>query len=32
MVPKMEEAKPKRIQVRPGGQREAVAGTAPAAN
>jgi HSP20 family protein len=32
VVPKMEEAKPKRIQVRPAGQREAVAGTAPAAN
>ena len=32
VVPKMEEATPKRIQVRPGGQREAVAGTAPAAN
>jgi HSP20 family protein len=32
LVPKVEEAKPKRIQVRPGGQREAVAGTAPAAN
>ena len=29
MVPKMEEAKPKRIQVRPGGQQDAVAGTAP---
>jgi HSP20 family protein len=28
MVPKMEEAKPKRIQVRPGGQQDAVAGTA----
>jgi HSP20 family protein len=32
VVPKMEEATPKRIQVRPGGQREAVAGTTPAAN
>jgi HSP20 family protein len=32
VVPKMEEAKPKRIQVRPAGQREAVEGTAPAAN
>jgi HSP20 family protein len=29
MVPKAEEAKPKRIQVRPGGQQDAVAGTAP---
>jgi len=29
MVPKMEEAKPKRIQVRLGGQQDAVAGTAP---
>jgi HSP20 family protein len=29
MVPKMEEAKPKRIQVRRGGQQDAVAGTAP---
>jgi HSP20 family protein len=29
MVPKMEEAKPKRIQVRPGRQQDAVAGTAP---
>jgi HSP20 family protein len=29
MVPKMEEAKPKRIQVRPGSQQDAVAGTAP---
>jgi HSP20 family protein len=29
MVPKMEEAKPKRIQVRPGGQQDAVAGTGP---
>jgi HSP20 family protein len=28
MVPKMEEAKPKRIEVRLGGQRDAVAGTA----
>ena len=30
LVPKAEEAKPKRIQVRPGGQREAAAGTMPA--
>jgi HSP20 family protein len=32
LVPKMEEATPKRIQVRQGGQREAVAGSAPAAD
>ena len=32
VVPKAEEAKPKRIQVRPGGQREAAADTASAAN
>ncbi len=32
VVPKVEEAKPKRIQVRQSGQRDAVAGTAPAAN
>jgi len=32
LVPKAEEAKPKRIQVRQGGQREAVEGTAPTAN
>ena len=27
LVPKVEEAKPKRIQVRPGGQMEAIAGS-----
>jgi HSP20 family protein len=32
VVPKVEEAKPKRIQVRQSGQGDAVAGTAPAAN
>jgi HSP20 family protein len=32
VVPKAEEAKPRRIQVRPGGRREAVAGNAPAAD
>jgi hypothetical protein len=29
LVPKAEEAKPKRIEVRPGGQREAIEATAP---
>jgi HSP20 family protein len=32
LVPKAEEAKPKRIEVRPGGQREAIEATAPAVN